>query len=174
MRVASLPIRSYALFFHEISVCIFVRIKSIFKGFFICPRQQLSENFQILVCLYLWFLGYISSDDGYLVELTHLSWNISESPEQPSLSVTNDTLDSPSFILQFFDSKFVVGSTLIDNEPTVDDFLPDSVFEGHYSYVSKVGGIYEEDDGSGNESFFRKDIGIQPFLNGSYAYVILL
>ena len=97
--IATLSIWSYTLFFQKVFVGISVQIQSILKSFFISSREKFSEYFQILVCLYLWFLGDVSPNDSHLMKLTHLSRNISESREKSSLSITNNTLNNPSLVL---------------------------------------------------------------------------
>jgi len=77
--IATLSIWSYTLFSQEVFVSLSVQIQSIFKSFFIGSCKEFSESFQIFVCLYLRFLSNVSPNDSYLMKLTHLSGNISES-----------------------------------------------------------------------------------------------
>lgn len=104
MCIVSLSVWSYTLFFQKILVSLCVQIQSILKSFLISSCEKLSENFQILVCLDLWLLSDIPPNDGYLMELTHLSRDIFESSEESSFPITDDTLNSPSFLLKFFHS----------------------------------------------------------------------
>lgn len=106
------------------------------------------------------------------MKLTHLSRNISESSEEPSLPITDNTLNSsPSFLLEFFHSEFAIRSRLIGYQPTVDYSLSDSILKSHDSNVSEVDGIYKKD--YWYENLLWKYIGIKSLLNGSFTDSIL-
>ena len=171
--IVTLSIWSYSLFFQEILVGLCIRIQGIFKGFLIGSTEKFSENLQILVCLYLWFLCDVSPNDSYLMKLTHLSGDISESSEESSFSITDDPLNSPSFLLEFFYSEFVIRSTLIGYESTVNHIFANSILKCHDSYVSEVRGIYEKNNGSWSENLLWKHIGIESLLDRSFTDSIL-
>lgn len=173
MSIATLSIWSYTLFSQEVLVGLCIRIQGILKGFFICSTEKFSENLQILVCLYLWFLCDVSPNDSYLMKLTHLSRNISESSEESSLPITNNTFDSPSLILEFFHSEFVIRGRLISYQPTVNYLLPESILKSHDSNVSEVRGIYEKNNGSWYENLLWKHVGIESLLNRSFTNSML-
>lgn len=105
---STLQVNISRLFFEKITICFLIEVQIVLECFSICSRKKFREKLQVFIWLYLWFLGDISSDDGYLMELTHLSRNISESSEKSSLSIRNNSIYDPSIILKFLYSVLVV------------------------------------------------------------------
>ncbi len=70
-----LPVKVVGFLFEKSIIDSFVLLEGIFKCLPVGSREEFSESLQVFVWLYLRFLGDVSPDDGYLMELTHLSWN---------------------------------------------------------------------------------------------------
>jgi hypothetical protein len=112
-----LPVKVVGSLFEKWAIGILVLLEHIFECFSICSREEFRENLQIFIRLYLGLLGDISPDDGYLMELTHLSRNHGsfscsstslESSEESPLTITYNSLYDPSFLFEFLDSSSIV------------------------------------------------------------------